>query len=57
LDGGTIEIGLDQKRVRLVGFSAPETNGAACERELNRSITLQRFTRTDPVVSANQAAN
>lgn len=53
LDGDTIEVGAERKRVRLIGFNAPETNGAACQRE--RDIGLQASQRLSSLIASEPA--
>ncbi|MDH7797500.1 MULTISPECIES: hypothetical protein [unclassified Beijerinckia] len=53
LDGDTIEVGAERKRVRLIGFNAPETNGATCERE--RDLGLQASRRLSSLIASEPA--
>lgn len=53
LDGDTIEVGAERKRVRLIGFNAPETEGAACPRE--RELGLQASSRLKALIASEPA--
>jgi endonuclease YncB( thermonuclease family) len=53
VDGDTIEVGADRKRVRLVGFNAPETAGAACERE--RDLGAKASKRLSDLIASEPA--
>jgi hypothetical protein len=53
LDGDTIEIGAEHKRVRLVGFNAPETQGASCARE--RALGLRATARVIELLDSGPA--
>jgi len=53
LDGDTIEVGRERQRVRLIGFNAPETVGAACDRE--RDLGARASRRLSDLIASEPA--
>ena len=53
IDGDTIRVHHKQPNVRLVGFNAPETRGAACEAE--RELGAKATRRLRDLVRAGQS--